>query len=168
MTFANVFATGVLASLAFAVTAQTPPAAPPAPAASAAAAAGHHGRHAHADPVQRQERFARRMAGLKALLKLTPAQEAAWTSFSNALRPQAAPLRTDRQALARLSTPDRIDQMRALRNERMAQMDRRGEATKAFYATLDAQQKMAFDEATARGGMKAGAGGRGGHRAHGG
>jgi hypothetical protein len=149
MNLANVFATGVLATLGFAVIAQTPA---PAPAAAQIAQADRHGdsHHGGMDPAQRQERFTRRMAELKQKLQITPAQESAWTSFTTAMRPTTMRSRMDRDALARLSTPDRIDQMRALRNERMAQMDRQGDAVKAFYATLDAQQKKLFDETAAR------------------
>ncbi len=58
--------------------------------------------------------------------------------------------RADREAMAGMSTPDRIDHMRALRDQRNADMDRRAEATKAFYAQLGAEQKKTFDAETAR------------------
>ena len=40
--------------------------------------------------------------------------------------------------------------MRELRATRMAEMDKRGDATKTFYATLSADQKKVFDDETAR------------------
>jgi hypothetical protein len=49
-----------------------------------------------------------------------------------------------------MTTPDRIDHMRALRTQRDAEMDRRADATKAFYAQLTAEQKKTFDAETAR------------------
>ena len=56
----------------------------------------------------------------------------------------------------KLTTPERIDKMRALRAERMttmnAEMDKRGAATKAFYAVLSSEQKAVFDAVSMRGG----------------
>jgi hypothetical protein len=130
----------LLAGTGVAAYAQTPPAAP-------AGAQGHHQRH---DPAQRQAFFAKRMADLKQKLQIQPNQEPAWTSFTNAMQPPARMQRPDPQALANMSTPDRIDQMRALRSQRTAEMDRRGEAAKAFYAQLTSEQKKTFDAETAR------------------
>ena len=49
----------------------------------------------------------------------------------------------------KLTTPQRIDKMRELRSQRMtamtALMDKRGEATKAFYAALSPDQQKVFD-----------------------
>lgn len=100
--------------------------------------------------AQRQERMAKRQAELKQKLQITSAQEPAWTSFTTAMKPTAKPQRPDREAIARLSTPDRIDQMRALRTQRVAEQDRRADATKAFYAVLTAEQKKVFDAETLR------------------
>lgn len=53
-----------------------------------------------------------------------------------------------------LSTPERIDKMRALRSQHMTErtsaMDKRDEATKVFYAALNADQKKTFDTEHAR------------------
>lgn len=158
----HLVAAGLLAAtLGFAATAQTPPTAAGTPAA---AHQGHRG-----DPAGMQERMAKmqermvkREAELKQKLQITAGQEAAWTSFTTALKPGTRP-RMDRDAMAALSTPDRIDQMRALRNQRVAEMDRRADATKAFYAVLSADQKKVFDAETARRGH---GGGHGGHHGH--
>jgi hypothetical protein len=57
--------------------------------------------------------------------------------------------RPDHAEMDKLSTPERIDKMRALRSQHMtdmqANMDKRDEATKTFYATLSAEQKKVFD-----------------------
>ena len=149
-------AAGLLAAtLGFAATAQTPATAP-----GAAPAAAHQG-HRGFDPAKMQERIAKRQAELKQKLQITAGQEAAWTSFTTAMKPGARPQR-DRAAFAALSTPDRIDQMRALRNQRIAEMDRRADATKAFYAVLNVEQKKVFDAETLRRGHR-GHGGHGGH-----
>ena len=97
------------------------------------------------------ERHARRLGELKAKLKLEASQETAWKTFADAMQPPAVlPARPDRAALDKLTTPERIDQMLALHAQRDADMKKRGEATKAFYASLNAEQKKTFDAETAR------------------
>jgi protein CpxP len=139
----HLVAAGLLATLAFATTAQTQPAAPAAPAASTARE--HHGR----DPARMQERVAKRQADLKHKLQITPAQESAWASYTAAMKPAADVKRPQRGELEKLTTPERIDRMREMRNAHMAEMDKRGEAAKALYAALSADQKRVFDAETA-------------------
>lgn len=150
------------------VQAQTPPAAPAATTASGAPASKR------ADLRERYaKRHQERMAELKKQLQITAAQEGAWSQFSNAMNPPATrPQRPDREAMARLTTPERIDQMRSMRAQRMAEMDKRADATKAFYATLSPEQKKRFDELTSRpmakhmGPSGSHDGHRGGHHGH--
>lgn len=116
-----------------------------------------------------QERHDKHMADLKKDLQVTADQEGAWTQFTTAMRPPATPpQRPDRDAMARMTTPERIDQMRSMRQQRQAEMDRRADATKAFYATLTPEQKKKFDAHTARymNGHRHDGGGREGHRGH--
>jgi len=124
--------------------------------------------HSHAHGAKDSERgakgFERRMTELKSKLQLTPAQESAWTKFAEAMRPAATAPRPDHEAMMKLPTPERIDQMRALHQQHTAQMDQRGEAAKTFYATLTTEQKKRFDEQTAR--MMARRGGMGGDHDH--
>ena len=95
--------------------------------------------------------WTQRHAALKAQLKLTAAQEAAWTAFVDAHKPPAGMM--DRQAamadMAKLTTPERIDKMKELRAQHMgemtAAMDKRAEATKTFYAVLTPEQQKVFD-----------------------
>ena len=122
--------------------------------------------------AERQQRMAQRMAErlnvLKAQLKITPAQEGAWTAWTTAIQPTARPQRPDRAEMQRLSTPERIDRMRALRAARNAEMDKRFDATKSFYASLAPEQKAVFDAVGMRFARKGGMGrGGDGHR-HGG
>ncbi|MFL6695168.1 MAG: Spy/CpxP family protein refolding chaperone [Ramlibacter sp.] len=128
----------------------------PAPTASAPAAQGRH-----FDPARMAERVNRHLAALKQKLQISAAQETAWTSFATAMQPPANMQRPDRQAMANMTTPERIDQMRAMRDRRNAEMDRRAEATKAFYAQLTPEQKKTFDSETARMGHGHGHGMRG-------
>ena len=94
-------------------------------------------RGARMDPAQREQRraewHAQRMADLKAQLKLTPAQEGAWTAYAAAMQPpaDAAWPRMNRDELSQLNTPQRIDRMQQLATERQTRMQERGEAVKA-------------------------------------
>ncbi len=98
------------------------------------------------------------LQALKSKLQLTAEQEPAWMAFTGALTLPTRPAMADRQAqraeMAKLPTPERIDRMKALREQRQAEMnaqaERRGQASKAFYASLRPEQKKVFDEETAR------------------
>lgn len=131
---------------------------------------GHRGQ-GPADAAQMQERMAnmqarmaRHLADLKQKLQLSPGQEAAWNTYTEALKP-ANMTRPDRAEMARLTTPERIDRMKAQRTARMAEMDKRADATKDFYAVLTPEQKKKFDEENLRGGRH-GRGGDGHHGRH--
>lgn len=148
----------LLAGLGLAALAQTPPGPPP----GGPARPGQERMEGH-DPARMQQfmqqRRAQKLARLKETLRITPAQEGAWTAWTASMQPPANWKRPDRAEFERLTTPERIDRMRALRTERNAMMDKRAEATKVFYATLDPIQQRVFDLETARRGQ----GGRGGH-----
>ena len=114
-----------------------------------------------------QERMAKRLGELKQKLQITSAQEGAWTAWTTAMAPSKMQ-RPDRAEFAKLTTPERIDRMRAIRAERMAAMDKRMDATKNFYAVLSAEQKKTFDAEGMRfmrGGKRGGMGGHGRHGA---
>lgn len=114
-----------------------------APAAQQVAPQVRHGHQART-PEQRQQAWQQRTQAFKEKLQLTAQQEGAWTAWQQALQP-AQHARLDRQAIASLTTPERIDRLRAERAQRSAEMDRRGEATKAFYAALTQSQQQTFD-----------------------
>jgi Spy/CpxP family protein refolding chaperone len=120
---------------------------------------GHDGMH-HWDPAKMAQLHAKHLAELKAKLKITASQEAAWTTFSDAMKPPADMManRPDRAEMDKLPTPERIDKMRALHKEHMtameAAMDKRAEATKTLYAALSAEQKKTFDSEHAKMGMR--------------
>ncbi|MDP3228693.1 MAG: Spy/CpxP family protein refolding chaperone [Acidovorax sp.] len=175
-------ATAVLAALALPVLAQQPPAAPSTPPAGAMAQDGrhqagerHHGQHDKRGGGQhhgnRAEYRAKHLAALKSDLKLTAAQEPAWTSFTTSMQPGERTARLDRQDVPTLTTPERIDRMRALRAQHAAEADRRGEVTKTFYATLTPEQQKTFDAKAHRGGHRMGGmkggGGEGDHGQYG-
>lgn len=173
--WASMLATATLASAgAFAQSAQPAPAAPTvSPAAPTAQAPvgkarpeADHRRMERGDPAKRfarmQEHRAKRMAALKEKLKLSSAQEGAWTSFAASTQPPAGqpPQRPDRAEFAKLTTPQRLERMQARQAERTAMFAKRAEATKTFYAGLNPDQQKTFDAETAHMGG-------GGHRRHG-
>lgn len=97
-----------------------------------------------------QEHMGKRVAELKAKLKLTPEQEGGWKAYLAAMKPATPPAPPKREEIAKLSTPERLDRMRALRQQHAAEFDKRDEATRTFYAGLSAEQKKVFDDSTAR------------------
>lgn len=121
----------------------------------------------HTPRAERRERMqahvAQRLMALKTQLALTPQQDSAWQTFAAAMQPspdawrQRVAMRTD---LHTLTTPQRIDRMRALRSEHNAAMDQRLDATQAFYAQLSPEQQKTFDARA----MTAERMGQGGHR----
>nr|WP_315244236.1 Spy/CpxP family protein refolding chaperone [uncultured Albidiferax sp.] len=137
--FKSLVLAGLLATLG--ATAFAADAPPPPPAAAATGMAKH-------DPAKMQAHMQKRQADLKAKLKLTAAQEPAWTAFSASMQPPAHGPRPDKAAMEKLTTPERIDKMRALHAERGTHMEKRAEATKAFYAALSPEQQKVFDANT--------------------
>lgn len=152
--------TGLLASVAFAASAQTPP--PPPAGAPAAAGAP---RMERGDPAKRfeqmQQRKAKRLTELKEKLKLDASQESAWNSFAAAQQPPAPPAqRPSREEVAKLTTPQRLDLMQKRQADRTAAFAQRADATRSFYAALKPEQQKTFDAETLRFGP-------GGERHHG-
>lgn len=116
----------------------------------------HHGM-GQMDPAKMQARMDARHAALKTQLKLTPAQEAAWTAYVASHKPAAGMMgmAAAMPDLAKLTTPERLDKMKELRaqhmSERAAAMDQRAEVTKTFYAVLTPEQQKVFDAQTMQG-----------------
>ena len=139
----RIAAAAMMAALALPVLAQPAPSAVSAPPAATASAEQAR------TPGDRQERrqayMAKRAEAFKAQLKLTPEQEPAWTAFMAAMQPAERTARLDRADMEKRTTPERIDRMRALRAQYAAEADRRGEATKTFYAALTPEQQKTFD-----------------------
>jgi periplasmic protein CpxP/Spy len=141
---------GLLASVGLAAVAQTQT--PPAPPAGQGAPHTMQREHGRMDPARMErirarmeERMARRLGELKQKLQISRGQESAWDTWTAAIKPTRFQ-RPDRAAIARLTTPERIDHMKALRAQRGAEMDKRLDATKGFYAQLNAEQQKVFDQ----------------------
>ena len=128
-----------------------------------------------ADAKQWEERRAQRMeqmlarhaeyqAQLKSSLKITASQEAAWNAYvaGTAPTPPAQAPGMAREDWSKLTTPQRMEKMQALRAERDAVMTKRIDAVKTFYAALTPEQQKVFDT-QAHGGFQH-AGMKGKHR----
>ena len=149
--FKRVLLSTVLAGTGFAALAQGmgPMGGPP--------PAGMQARMHQPDPAKMQAWVAKRLAAFKVKLKITPEQEGAWTTFATAMKPPATlGQRPNRAEWKNLTTPERIDKMRALRSVRQAEMDKRGDAVKALYAVLTPEQKKIFDAHHMRHGRRGG------------
>lgn len=148
----HLLAAGLVASLGLsAAFAQTPPAGKP-----------HDPARMEQRIAKMQEQRAQKLAELKAKLQIHAAQESAWNAWVAAMQPPARGQRPDREQIAAMTTPQRIDFMRARRAEHAAAADQRGEVTKSFYGVLSPAQQQVFDAETLRMGK-----GRGGHGHHG-
>ncbi|MEN9537811.1 MAG: hypothetical protein RLZZ126_46 [Pseudomonadota bacterium] len=140
--------------------AQTAPAPTGTPGAAAEAPRAHRGMTRPERPdagpqahQHMQERMQKHLADFKTRLKIEPAQESAWTTWTAAMQPTAemhARREKMRAEMNHLTTPERIDRMKAMRAERDATMDKRAQATKDFYAQLNAEQKKTFDAGSRR------------------
>ena len=121
---------------------------------SSTAPAGGHG-HMSREQMQAKmaDMWAKHQAKLHDLLKLTAAQEPAWTAYQAAIKP-AMPA-GDHVKLSTLSAPDRLSKMIDMTKQRTATMESHLAALNTFYATLTADQKAVFDAHT-MGGAKGG------------
>lgn len=150
--FAVTAATAITA-LSFGALAQNAGApAQPAPTASAAkpqAQAPRHDPQRHAQRMERmQQRIAEHQSRLKDSLQLRPEQETAWNDFLAKTQPAARPAggeRLSRADWAKLSTPQRLDRLDAMKAERDRQVAQRHDAIRQFYAQLTPPQQKAFD-----------------------
>ena len=93
-----------------------------------------------------QQRMAERQAHLKTMLSITAEQEPAWNAFVARTTPEPRVDRSgERQAMAQLTTPERLDKMQARQAERAAAMSSRIAATRSFYSALTPDQQKRFD-----------------------
>jgi Spy/CpxP family protein refolding chaperone len=113
---------------------------------------GMHGPMSEVMQKRMADHMAQRKAALKTALKLSPEQESAWTAFEAATQPpkMGEHHRPDPAEMAKLTTPQRIEKMQAMKADRDAFMSKTMEATKTFYATLTPEQQKTFDVQTLR------------------
>ena len=118
------------------------------------------GKHRTDRMAKMQTRMAERQAKLKADLKLTPEQEAAWSAFVARTTPEPRMMGGKdgamREDWSQLTTPERLNKMQARPAQRSEQMAKRIDATKSFYAALTPEQQKTFDAQSMRGFQRAG------------
>jgi protein CpxP len=96
----------------------------------------------------------KRQIDLKAKLHLADNQEPAWKAFVDGMQVPAKRLgqTIDREALAKLTTPERMEKMNAVHEANLATMkthiQQRTEATRTFYSQLSMEQQKVFDAET--------------------
>ncbi len=100
----------------------------------------------HKDPQQMMQRMQERQAKLHDKLKITPAQEAAWQTFTQATKPDMPPAPIDRQAMDKLSAPEKMEKHLAMQKHHQAMMEKRLAAIKALYPQLTPEQQKIMDE----------------------
>jgi Spy/CpxP family protein refolding chaperone len=96
------------------------------------------------------ERHAQHLTELKGKLNLQASQETAWNHFVQSMQKPERMTRPDQASMEKMSTPERLDRMQAMKVERDAQMQKRITGTKDFYASLSAEQQQIFDKETAQ------------------
>lgn len=108
--------------------------------------------HGRMDSGKMKEHMEKQAAALKDKLKLTAAQQTSWTTYMEAIKPSSAMMENhpDHAQMSKLTTPERLDKMKTMHDQRNAEMEKHSAATKAFYATLSADQKKIFDAETMR------------------
>lgn len=96
-------------------------------------------------PRQMQERLDK----LHKELKLTPAQEADWKTWSAKIaeaKQERREARPDFRALQQLPAPERLQKMIDFGKARVAALEEALAATKTFYGTLTPEQRKTFDD----------------------
>lgn len=92
-----------------------------------------------------KQHMQQRHAALHDKLKLNAQQEAAWQTYTAATMKNMTPPSWDREEMAKLSAPERMERMIQNMREREQRMTAQLESLKTFYATLTPEQKKIFD-----------------------
>ena len=105
---------------------------------------GEH--HMHGDPAAMMQRHAQK---LRDTLQLTPAQEPALQALLGSMKPPEGGhehmMMGGHEEMQHLTTPQRLEKMRAMMTEHMAAFDQHAQAVTRFYAQLTPSQQKAFD-----------------------
>ena len=95
--------------------------------------------------TKHSEFFDKHMATLHDELKLSDAQEKAWTIFIDESKStDQAPI-PSRSELSKLTTPERLDRMLSIMKVRQQNMVSHAQSVKGFYRILTAEQQRVFD-----------------------
>lgn len=105
--------------------------------------------HRHGGMRDHGARMEQRLASIKSELKITPAQESAWTAFESTVKAQVKSMPRgpeQRKQFANLTAPERAD-LRAKRMQERAQGAQAiAQAVKNLYAQLTPEQKQTADQ----------------------
>jgi len=107
----------------------------------------NHGdcKHEHWDKAKQSEFFQKRQQELHGKLALTSTQESAWGNYVANSKPNEMHKKEDWAEISKLTTPERLDRMLSKTKEREEQVEKRVQATKAFYNQLTPAQQKTFD-----------------------
>jgi periplasmic protein CpxP/Spy len=103
------------------------------------------------------ERAAEHQQKLREQLKLTPSQEAAWSTYTAAIKPAAPGERGEHGKRAHwkaLPAPERMEKRIDMAKRHVAMMETRLAALNTFYAVLTPEQKKVFDANSMRHGAR--------------
>jgi len=95
-------------------------------------------------PEAMKEKIAKHQAELHDKLKITAAQEPAWKTFIQAVTPERMVPEKD-SGMDKMTTPERMQRSLERMKEHQGQLQKKLEATKAFYAVLSPEQQKIFD-----------------------
>lgn len=99
---------------------------------------------------RKSKRMEKKWAAMESELELTADQKTAWDSLKSAMQPSDKRHSKSREehkaAFKNMTTPQRLDWMQTMFEQRTAEMKQRNQAIKAFYATLNDTQQKKFDE----------------------
>lgn len=115
----------------------------------AAAAGPDQAQRAEKMQQRMQQRMEKRHAMMHDKLKITPEQEGAWKTFTEAgshAVPKMMNERLDHQTMSTMSAPVMMEKQLEHSKARVAIMQKHLDAMKAFYAVLNPDQQKTFDE----------------------
>ncbi|MBV8679484.1 MAG: Spy/CpxP family protein refolding chaperone [Aquitalea sp.] len=96
------------------------------------------------DPAKRQAMMEKHLQMLHDKLKIQPAQESAWKTYTEALKPAQMPAMPAAKPGATL--PERMDGHLQMMQQHMDMMQKHVAATKALYQQLSPEQQKLFDQ----------------------
>ena len=96
--------------------------------------------------ARRAERHQRHLNEMKIFLQLQPSQESAWAAFESVMKqPIKRHMAAVQADVEKMSTPERIDKLMAIKAEHDAEIAKRMNASKTFYNALTPAQQKVFD-----------------------
>ena len=93
----------------------------------------------------RGERQQQHHEQLHQALKLNPEQEKAWATYQDSFKDMKPGQRPGQQDVAKLTAPERAEQMLEFSRKQQERMTQHVAALKTFYATLTPEQQKTFD-----------------------